>query len=295
MCSLPRRTWLGSVAGALLALALGCSRGRGAPPGELPRNPRRIVSLSPSTTETLFALGVGGRLVGRSRYCDYPPEVAALPVVGGFVDASFEAILGLLPDLVVGAQGPAGRALVDRLEALGIATFFPRTESMSEIDSMMSDLAAKLGVLEQGRALVDRVRARRESVARALRGEPRPRTLLVFGLSPIVVAGPGGFPDEMLGLAAAENVIAAGGPYPTVNIEHLLGLDPDLIVDARSARSHEGSGRIDRGEPGWRELRAVRAGRVVALREDAALRPGPRIGEGLAALARAIHPGSRVP
>src|SRR5438309_5001124 len=87
--------------------------------------PARIVSLSPSTTETLFALGAGERLVGRSRFCDYPPEVRRIPSVGGYVDASLEAILALAPDLVVGARGPAGPSLANKLGSMGIATFFP--------------------------------------------------------------------------------------------------------------------------------------------------------------------------
>src|SRR5258707_11591621 len=92
-------------------------------------NPR-IVSLSPNTTETVFALGAGDRVVGRSRFCDYPPEVLAIPSVGGYVDPSLEAILALAPTLVVGARGPGGPALAEKLAAIGIATFFPPAESM---------------------------------------------------------------------------------------------------------------------------------------------------------------------
>src|SRR5689334_22370228 len=95
--------------------------------------PHRIVSLSPSTTEILFAVGAGQRLVGRSRFCDYPPEATALPVVGGFVDANLEEIARLSPDLVVGARGPSGPALVQKLESLGIATLFPPTQSIAQI------------------------------------------------------------------------------------------------------------------------------------------------------------------
>lgn len=279
----------------LLAFFVGCDRNREPPSPQPAHTPQRIVSLSPNMTETLFALGAGARVVGRSRYCDYPPEAAALPIVGGFVDASFEAILGLVPDLVVGARGPAGRALTDRLEAAGIPTFFPQTESMAEIDSMVIDLGAKIGSREQAAALVERMRSRRAGIAGALRDAPRPRALFVVGLSPIAVAGAGSFPDEMLRLVAAENVIDTGGSYPTVGIEHLLRLDPDVIVDATAAETGTGRRSIGKDEPGWRELRAVREGQIRPLAGDAAVRPGPRIAEGLAALARAIHPESQLP
>src|SRR5580658_10794683 len=97
----------------------------------------RVVSLSPSTTEALAAIGARDELVGRSRYCDWPPDVASVPAVGGFVDPNFEAIVALKPDLVTGARGPAGRQVSDRLEALGIATYFPETESLASIDAMI--------------------------------------------------------------------------------------------------------------------------------------------------------------
>src|SRR3954467_13518107 len=118
-----RRQWIAGLAGLSLA-GIACRRDRAWTLVGAGR-PLRIVSLSPNTTETLFALGVGDRVVGRSRYCDHPPEAARIPVVGGYVDASLEAILALHPDLVVGARGPAGSALIDRLAGLGIATYFP--------------------------------------------------------------------------------------------------------------------------------------------------------------------------
>jgi iron complex transport system substrate-binding protein len=290
-----RRTSLWTLVGVLLAVFVGCDRNREPPSPQPARTPQRIVSLSPNMTETLFALGAGARLVGRSRYCDYPPEAAALPIVGGFVDASFEAILGLVPDLVVGARGPAGRALTDRLEAVGIPTFFPQTESMAEIDSMVIDLGAKIGSRERAATLVERMRTRRATITAALREAPRPRALFVVGLNPIAVAGAGSFPDEMLRLVAAENVIDTGGSYPTVGIEHLLRLDPDVIVDATAAETGAGRRSIGKDEPGWRELRAVKEGRIRPLAGDATVRPGPRIADGLAALARAIHPESQLP
>jgi iron complex transport system substrate-binding protein len=251
-----------------------------------------VVSLSPNTTETLFAVGAGNRVVGRSRFCDYPPEVSRIPSVGGYVDASLEAILSLVPDLVVGARGPAGPALVEKLGALGVATFFPPTESMTEIDAMITELGAKVGAFEQGRLVVERLRARRNAVARAVAGETKVRALLVFGLSPIVVAGPESFPNEMIQLVNAENVVATGGAYPTLSVERLFALKPDVVINAAMGGE---SGGIGRDDPGWGELTAVLEGHVIPLTDEAILRPGPRIGDGLAVLARALHPKAPVP
>ncbi len=258
--------------------------------------PQRIVSISPSTTETLFAIGAGSRLVARSRFCDYPPEVARLPSVGGYIDPSLEAILALSPDLVVGARGPTGPWLVDKLAALGIATFFPPTESMAEIDSLIEHLGERVGASKEARTLVAQLRARRQRIARSVAAEPATRVLLVFGVAPIVVAGPDSFPNEMIGLANGDNVVKTGSGYPTIGLERLIALDPELVVNASMAGvpGEHGDG-IAKDDPGWRELTAVREGRVVAIHDEAVLRPGPRIAEGLATLARALHPNVNVP
>ena len=255
---------------------------------------RRIVSISPSTTEAVFALGAGERLVGRSRYCDYPPEARALPAVGGFVDPSFEAVLALKPDLVVGVQGPGLRDFAERLEARGIGTYFPPTQSFEEIASMLTDLGARLGRAPEGREVVERIRRQRDAVAAALAGRRRPRALVVFGLRPIVVAGPGSFPDEMLRLAGADNVVRSERTrFPTLGIERVLALDPDVIVDATGGVMREGMS-ITRDLPGWGELRAAKEDRLVRIDDDRVLRPGPRVGEGLRILAKALHPDARL-
>jgi iron complex transport system substrate-binding protein len=254
---------------------------------------QRVVSLSPSTTEILFAVGAGQRVVGRTQFCDFPPEASALPVVGGFVDANLEEIMRLSPDLVVGARGPSGPALARKLESVGVATLFPSTQSIAEIEAAISNIAARVGATERGEAVVTSMRTREKAVAGAVSGEPRVRTLLVFGLAPIVVAGPESFPNEMLLRANGENVVKGGGAYPVINAETLVTLDPEIIINgAASGRGGEHR-TIDREAPGWRELRAVREGRVVPLVDEAALRPGPRTAEGIATIARILHP--RVP
>jgi iron complex transport system substrate-binding protein len=303
-----RRVFLQAVAGIALGRALvACRRSTRsdestAAPRDAADEPRRIVSLSPNTTETLFALGTGDRVVGRSRFCDYPPQVAKIPSVGGYVDASLEAILALAPDLVVGARGPAGPVLVQKLGALGIPTFFPATESMAEIDDMLVGLGSRVGAAAAADRLVEGLRHRRHAIRAALAGEPVVRVLLLFGLSPIVAAGPGSFAHEMIELARGANVVASGGTYPTLSAERALGLAPDLVIDAAEMTGAPPPDaaivRADRSlaeHPALRELRAVRDGRVAALYDEAVLRPGPRIGDGLATLARAIHPGASVP
>ena len=254
----------------------------------------RVVSLSPSTTEALAAIGARSTLVGRSRYCDYPPDVASLPSVGGYVDPNYEAILALSPDLVIGARGPAGPDLSSKLTARGVPTYFPVTESFDGIDAMLRGLGSRTGHLSEAEALVVRLHADESDVNHAVATSPPLRVLLLFGITPIVAAGPGGFPDEMLRRAGGTNVVTEGGAYPTLGLEHVVALDPDVILDSAWGEG-EAKDRLGPTSPGWKELSAVKAGRVIALRDESVLRPGPRVAEGLRLLARAIHPDVVIP
>ena len=271
---------------ALVMLVIACTR---TAPVDKSKAPARIVSLSPSTTEALFAIGAGELLVGRSRYCNYPPEVTKLPQVGGYVDPSLEAILALRPDLVVGARGPAGNAITTQLEARNVATYFPETEKLGQIDAMITGIGEKTQRAAGARDAITKLHARIDETTTTVAKLPRPRVLLVFGLAPLSVAGPGSFADEMIAKAGGANVITAGGAYPTIGTERVLALDPDVVVNAAMMEENAAE-RLNATAPGWSAVRAVKEGRVRTITDESVLRPGPRIGDGLALLARAIHP-----
>ncbi len=273
----------------VLAFTLACTSAcRRSEPSRTDAGAMRIVSLSPSTTEALFAVGAGAEVVGRSRFCNRPPEVLGLPQVGGYADPSLEAILGLAPTLVIGARGPAGASISAQLEARGVRTSFPSTETWDDVEKMLVQLGQQTGHAEQGIRAAQQLHDETAAAEAEFRGKPRVRVLLVFGLAPIFVAGPGGFPDEMARRAGAENVVREGGAYPTLPGERVVSLDPDVVVNLAMDES-AGAQRITPDLPVWRELRAVREGRVAQVQDDAALRPGPRLAEGLRSLGRAIH------
>jgi len=271
-------------------LLVACSK----PHGASTSTASRIVSLSPSTTETVYVVGAGDRLVGRSRYCDWPKRVEKLPQVGGYVDPSYEAILALRPDLVVGARGPAGSSMTERLETRGIVTFFPPTESFAQIDDMILGIGERTDRKDAARAFVDDLHAKIASVENATAKLPTVRVLLVFGLEPLSVAGPGSFPDEMLKRIRGTNVVDAGGGYPTIGIERVLALDPDLVIDAAMGETNTVE-RMGKNAPGWGRVRAIQQGRFVTISDESVLRPGPRIAEGLARLAHTVHPEASIP
>lgn len=253
---------------------------------------RRIVSLSPNTTEILFALGQGERVVGVSRYDDYPPEVMHRPRVGGMLDPSFEAIVALRPDAVVGARGPVNRAVLERLEALGIRILFPRVESLMDIYAAIDALAALTGAVDRVRSLRQRIETRVDQVRNAVRGRARPSVLAVLGQRPISVAGPGSFLDELITLAGGRNVVRSGPRWPTLALETVLSLAPEVVLDLTVM---EGHGALREVWSAYSAIPAVRDGRVVRLDNPMLLRPGPRVGEALVMYARAIHPGLVIP
>jgi iron complex transport system substrate-binding protein len=255
---------------------------------------QRVISVTPNTTESIFALGAGKTLVGRSRYCDFPPEAASVPVVGGYVDVSLETVLALQPDLVVGARGPSGTGLVDKLTEHGIKTYFPRTETVEEIFAMIEGLSDLLQCGNAGSILVKTLRGELAAIQASIAGEPKPRALLVFGLSPIVVAGPSSFPNEMLGLAGATNAIQTGPRYPSLGIEEVIAAKADIIIDAAIAEGH-GKIRVQKQASGWGQVPAVQADKVFALQDDSALRPGPRVATGVRAMAKLIHRNVPIP
>jgi iron complex transport system substrate-binding protein len=240
-----------------LLLAASCSR-RPARTGAL----ERVVSLSPSTTEAMGALGALAQLVGRSRYCDYPKEVLALPEVGGYVDPNLEAIVALSPDLVCGARGPAGASIAKELEDRGIATYFPPTETFAEIEAMLRGLGERLARDAEVLPVLDAMHAQENAIERALSDVPRLRVLLLFGVEPIVASGPGSFGHDVLTHAHATNVVVRGGTYPSLDLEAVLALDPDVVVNAAVAEEH-GAQRIAKTAPGWKDARAVKADKVL--------------------------------
>lgn len=251
--------------------------------------PRRIVSLAPSLTETLFALEVGESVVGVTDYCDYPEEARTRPKVGGIINPSAEAIVALQPDLVLIARETNRRETLEALERLHIPVFVVNSERLDDVYRMIRDVAAAAGVPARGEELSRRLDARAAAVEKAIRGYPPRRVFLLVGLQPIVTAGQGSFLDDLLRRAGGESVAAASRqPWPRFSVEELVRADPEILLVPRTpwfSPSREELLRL----PGWSELKAVQEERIVYL-PAAVERPGPRLVEMLELIARALHP-----
>lgn len=269
---------------ALLAFAASATAG----------TPRRIVSTAPSVTETLFALGVGDRVVGVTTFCRHPEAARRLPKIGGYTTPSLEAILALRPDLVIVDRSADLRR---RLAALGSETLEVEAEDVRSIEASIRAIARRAGVPERGEALVSDIERRLAALARAASAAPRQRALLLLGHSDdgaasFFAVGPRSFLGEMLAAAGAANVLAdAAPPFPRISVEEAIARDPDVILILASppADAHEVLARARRFWSAYRSARAVRHGAVRVLVDESLVQPGPRIGEKAERLARALR------
>jgi iron complex transport system substrate-binding protein len=249
-----------------------------------PAQPRRVVTIAPSLTDMVVALGKKGVLVGVTRYDD-APEVAALPRVGGFLDPSPEAVLALRPDLVLWMTDGGALSAVRRIASLGVPVRALPVVSVADVLACARLTGAALGDAPAGERLAASLEQAIASARRAAPPRP-PRVLFVVGRNPLVVAGPGSYPDELLRIAGGENVVRNARPWPVYPLERAVADDPDLVVDGAVLEPAEGLARLG-------AIPAVKRGAVHRLASDAALRPGPKLRGALEELSRALAPEAR--
>jgi iron complex transport system substrate-binding protein len=266
----------------LVLLALACRPAeRGASAGDAPA--QRIVSLAPSLTELLFALGAGSQVVGRTVYCRYPPAARAVPSVGDGLNPSVEAIAARHPDLVLLYRSPQTETAARQLAALGIPTMLLRDDRMEDV----ARTARLLGPATGHPAAGDSIARVIDSLVAAPIPPPRARIAFVVWDAPPIVIGSGSYLDELVTMAGAENVFHdLHTPSATVSLETIASRDPDWIGILRDSSSAEPPAWAGRRE--WRTVRAVREGRFLILPAELFGQPSPRAPEAVAFLANLL-------
>lgn len=248
-------------------------------------HPRRIVSLNPTTTEILYAIGAGGRLVGRTSYDRIPAEVTAVPDLGPGLRPNVEAVLGAHPDLVILYASNDNRGAARRLRAAGIATVSYKVDRIADFARVTTVLGQLTGDTAAARITVDTVGTTLARTLAITLPLPHPTAFWILYESPLLAVGGGSFLNEMLKVAGARNVYdSLPAPSPVVSFEDLLRRDPDVVLAKPATRA------MMLADPRWRTLRAVREGRVLVFDTTIVNGPSSRVGSSAVSLARLLHP-----
>ncbi len=256
----------------------------------IPQPVRRIVSLAPSVTETLFALGLGDRIVGDTDFCDYPPEARQKKRIGGPVDPNIEVIAALHPDLVIGARSINRLASVHSLEHLGIPVYGTDPRNVEQVLTSTERLGQLLGAGDAGRSLLANLRARLSQIDRRLAGLPPQTVMMVVWLDPLISVGRNTFLEDALRRAGAHSIIDTQQSWPNINLEEVIRLQPKyLIFSSDDPQQVQRQLAELQDRPAWRQLDAVRNRRFIVVSE-AISHPSPRLIDGIEQLAAALYP-----
>ena len=256
----------------------------------VPLNVRRVVSLAPNLTETIYALGLEDKLAGDTTYCDTPAAAKEKPHVGAPVNPSLEAIVALHPDLVL-ATAVNRWETVDSITRLGIPVYTTDPHTVRDMLESTARLGDLLGGHEQGVALVAKLQATLDELQTRLRERPLVHVLFVVWEDPLITIGQNTFIADALRWAGAESVIISKQDWPQISMEEVIRLGPEYIVLTSNHSGDGDSKQITELEkrPVWDHLEAVKLGRVVMASEEVT-RPSPRLIETIVSMAHDLHP-----
>jgi iron complex transport system substrate-binding protein len=245
-------------------------------------DPQRIVSLAPSITEILFALGLGDRVVGVTSYCDYPPEAATKEKVGDTLRLSVERVVALRPDLVIASTSSQLEQFIRKLDEVGIPVYISNPRNVAGVIETIARIGTLTGATGRARELSDSLQKRMAVIDTSLRDAPRPRVLVILSTEPLITAGGSTFINDLIERAGGQSISSGeAAEYPQYSLETAVAARPEVILlQAQEARLPE---RL-------KATPAAQTGRVYHVDDNLMLRPGPRIIDGLEQMAAEIHP-----
>ena len=249
------------------------------------RRPARIVSLTPATTEILFALGASERLVGRGEYDRWPDAARAIPDLGPGLRPNVEAVLAVKPDLVLLYASQDNRPAARRLRGAGIMTAAFKVDRIEHFDRTTRLLGRLIGDSARGALVADTVRRTLDSVRALTRARPPVSVVMPAYEDPLLVIGGGSFMSQLVTIAGGRNVYDdIDQPSPAVTFEDVVQRNPEVVLvgPERGARLRQSTR--------WRALDAVRRGRIMYMDTNVVMRPAVRLGEGAVSLMRLLHP-----
>lgn len=250
--------------------------------------PQRIISLTPSNTETLFALGLGSKVIGVDAVSNYPAEVASIEKVGDFNGPDLEKIAGLKPDLVL-AGNKLQKETIEKLQALGLKVAAVEGTTYAEAFDSITMIGALTGAVDQAKALVDDMHRKEQLVKDAIKDKPSGKLAyfcISYGQFGDYSAGPGSFPYEMISMCGAKNVTEGlPVPWPQMSLEGIVKANPDVVLLSSDL---EGGVAAFTGSEGYKALTASKKNQVFLITSDTCMRPGPRIVDGFREFAQVL-------
>jgi len=257
---------------------------------QIPSYPRRIVSLAPSITETLFALGLDREIVGVTDFCNYPEAALSKPKVGSFISLSAEKIVSLSPDLILATADGNRKESVEQLVRLGLPVYTVSPSNLNQTLRMISTIGRMTGREKEAHALVRKLQQRIRHVTTATEHLPRPKVFFQVGIDSLITVGRDTFLNELITLAGGVNISGEETVrYPRYSIERILTAAPDVVI-VTSMKGEGSFEQVKKNWSRWSSLPAVRTGRIYLMETDLVFRPSPRIVDGLEELTRLIHP-----
>ncbi|MBN2568750.1 MAG: cobalamin-binding protein [Deltaproteobacteria bacterium] len=252
-------------------------------------NPGRIVSLAPDITETLFALGLENEVVGVTLFSNYPEAAAKKPKVGSFVNLSIENIVALSPDLVIATANGNRKKTILKLEEMGIPVYVTYPKDFDDIFRMIVNIGRITGREDVAKNLVESLLQKVDKIS-SMTGTKKPKVLFQIGIDPIVSVGRDTIHNRLITLAGGINILEdVEIEYPRVSMEKVIIKRPEIIVISSMRRGGEFIRERDRWNL-WKDIPAVRSGRVHIIDSDLTDHFSPRIVEGLEELVRVFHP-----
>ncbi len=238
-------------------------------------SPNRIVSLAPSITETLFFLGLGDKVVGVTRYCNFPPEAQTKAIIGGVIDPNYEIIVSLKPDLIIMTVEGNTKESFDKLSSLGFKIFVTNPRNFDGIFKTILDIGKICGVEDRAIFLIDSLKRELDKIKKNDIAKAKSKILVLLSLNPVMTAGKNTFINEIIEKAGGINVAGNSKQnYPIFNREEILKVNPDIII---LTDPKVGKDELLNMFPEWKHIKAIKENKIFKIDPDILLRPSPRV------------------
>lgn len=260
---------------------------------EIPKNPKRVISLTPSITEIIYDINREDCLKGVTKYSDFPVQAEKLPKIGSYIQLDLEKIVHLKPDLCIAVKDGNPIQTIQRLYDLGIPVYAVNPVNIASIMDTVIKVGDLLNAEKRAKAIVSDMKSRIKKIKAVASGSPfKPKVFFQIGISPIVSAGTNTFANELIKYSGGINLGAGQDPYPRFSMEQIISMDPDIIIisSMKRTKNHKIFKRVKQEWKTWTMLSAVKNKKIYVVDSNIFDRPTPRLIDGLEILAHIIHP-----